>query len=121
VSRHASSSAGRAAALVENESTRANLLLSKELGSWSFIGGIALDLEAQADAPCGGDCGSCDLCQRACPTGALRDGRLDASLCLSYWTTQSKQEIPPGLAAKNPGWAYGCDACQEACPYNSPK
>ncbi len=97
------------------------LLLSKELGSYFFIGGIALNLDAEPDSPAAGSCGSCGLCQKACPTGALKAGALDASLCLSYWTTQAKQEIPPDLAAKNTGWAYGCDVCQEACPYNSRK
>lgn len=97
------------------------LLISKALGSYFFIGGIALNFDAEPDRPCEGSCGACELCREACPTGALADGALDPSRCLSYWTTQAKQEIPPEFAAKNPGWAYGCDACQEACPYNSAK
>lgn len=95
------------------------LLISKALGSYFFIGGIALNFDAAPDSPTAGSCGSCGACRSACPTGALADGALDPSLCLSYWTTQAKQKIPPDLAARNPGWAYGCDVCQEVCPYNS--
>lgn len=94
------------------------ILLSRELGSYLFLGGIALNLELEPDAPVADSCGACGLCLKACPTGALKDGALDANLCLSYWTTQSKEKIPPSLAAKTRGCAYGCDLCQEACPLN---
>lgn len=116
------------------------LLLSRELGSYLFLGGIALNLELAPDAPvddispdngikdelyCAAPrtaerhpCGACDLCIKACPTGALKAGALDPALCLSYWTTQSKEKLPPSLAAKTRDWAYGCDLCQEVCPFN---
>jgi epoxyqueuosine reductase len=94
------------------------LLLSRELGSYFFLGGIALDLKLEQDAPIDDSCGACDLCLKACPTGALKAGALDPALCLSYWTTQSKEKIPPQIAAKTKSWAYGCDLCQEACPHN---
>ncbi|MDD5208775.1 MAG: DUF1730 domain-containing protein [Elusimicrobiales bacterium] len=94
------------------------LLLSRELGSYLFLGGIALNIELEPDAPIVDSCGACDLCLKACPTGALKAGALDAGLCLSYWTTQSKEKIPPAIAAKTCGYAYGCDLCQEACPLN---
>ncbi len=94
------------------------LLLSPKLGSWFCLGGIAFDFELEPDAPIEGDCGSCDRCERACPTGALKGGRLDVGRCLSYWTTHARQPMPPELAAQNAGWAYGCDACQECCPVN---
>ena len=94
------------------------LLLSSELGSYFFLGGIALNLKLDPGAPTADSCGACDLCQKACPTGALKDGALDPALCLSYWTTQSKEKIPPAIAAKTQNWAYGCDLCQEACPLN---
>lgn len=97
---------------------RNTLLISEELGSWFFIGGIALNLEAEPSLPCAGSCGSCDACERACPTGALKGGVLDPALCLSYWTTQAKENIPAGIAAKAGGRAYGCDICQEVCPFN---
>ena len=94
------------------------LLLSRKLGSYFFLGGIALNLAVEPDAPVPDSCGACDLCQKACPTGALKGGSLDPALCLSYWTTQSKEKIPPSLAAKTQNWSYGCDLCQEACPLN---
>lgn len=93
------------------------LLLSPELGSYFFIGGIALNFALDADAPIEGSCGSCEACIRGCPTGALKAGALDANRCLAYWTTQSKEPIPADIAAKA-ACAYGCDLCQEACPYN---
>jgi len=94
------------------------LLVSPELGSYMFLGGIALNLALAPDLPAAGSCGGCDLCVKACPVGALKGGALDAGLCTSYWTTQAKEKIPAALAAKAAGWAYGCDVCQETCPYN---
>lgn len=94
------------------------LLVSRELGSYFFLGGIALNISLEPDAPLTDSCGACDLCLEACPTGALKKGALDPALCLSYWTTQSKEKLPPSLAAKTRGCAYGCDLCQEACPLN---
>ena len=96
------------------------LLVSRELGSWFFLGGIALSLRMEPSAPVPDACGGCDLCEKACPTGALKNGALDPALCLSYWTTQSKEKLPPALAGKTRGWAYGCDICQEVCPLNKP-
>lgn len=97
---------------------RNTLLMSGELGSYFFIGGIALNFELEPDKPAAGSCGACRLCESACPAGALNGGALDAGLCISYWTTQSKEKMPAALAAKTGGFAYGCDLCQEACPLN---
>ncbi|HAT72432.1 MAG TPA: hypothetical protein DCS63_06415 [Elusimicrobia bacterium] len=94
------------------------LLLSRELGSYFFIGGMALNFELKPDTPSEDSCERCDQCVKACPTGALKNGKLDPSLCISYWTTQAKLPIPAGIAEKAKGFAYGCDLCQEACPQN---
>jgi len=94
------------------------LLLSRKLGSYFFLGGIALNLAVEPDAPASDSCGACDLCQKACQTQALSGGALNPALCLSYWTTQSKEKLPASLSANTKGWAYGCDLCQEACPLN---
>ena len=94
------------------------LLVSRELGSYFFLGGIALNFELKPDAPSADSCEGCDLCVKACPTHALQNGRLDAALCTSYWTTQAKLDMPEELAEKTKGFAYGCDLCQEVCPQN---
>lgn len=95
------------------------LLLSREHGSYIFLGGIALNLPLEPDEPAADGCGTCSQCENACPTRALRGGRLDPERCLAYWNTQAKTIIPKEAAARAGGWAYGCDACQEACPVNN--
>ncbi len=94
------------------------LILSRELGSYIFLGGISLNLALAPDAPTEDSCGRCEQCVKACPTKALKDGRLNAGRCISYWTTQSKWKIPEEAARRSGGFAYGCDLCQEACPNN---
>lgn len=64
------------------------------------------------------ECGDCDLCLRACPTGAIKEGReMNSRICLSY-LTQTKNEIPYELREKMGKMIYGCDICQNVCPYN---
>ncbi|MEI7481560.1 MAG: QueG-associated DUF1730 domain-containing protein [Elusimicrobiota bacterium] len=100
------------------------LLISKELGSYFFIGGLALSLDAGHGKSSVQDteqgCGTCGKCAAACPTGALNvSGALDAGLCVSYWTTQSKTAAPEEIIRKSGGYVYGCDICQDVCPYNN--
>lgn len=99
---------------------RNTLLISPSLGSYFFIGGIALNLPLEADMQAAGGCGNCRLCEAACPTKALSGGRLDAGRCVSYWSTQAKAPVPADIASASL-YAYGCDHCQQACPYNQAK
>jgi epoxyqueuosine reductase len=66
-----------------------------------------------------GGCGPCNLCQVACPTGALdRAYSLDANRCLSYWTIEHRGTIPLEFWPHLAKYYFGCDLCQLACPYN---
>ncbi|MFN9068338.1 MAG: epoxyqueuosine reductase, partial [Bdellovibrionales bacterium] len=64
-------------------------------------------------------CGTCQKCMEICPTQALKSPRvLDANLCISYWTIESRK-IPPTEVRKKMGdWLFGCDLCQTVCPWN---
>tara|TARA_B100001939_G_scaffold348236_1_gene374669 strand:- start:16484 stop:17668 length:1185 start_codon:yes stop_codon:yes gene_type:complete len=63
-------------------------------------------------------CGSCRQCLDACPTGALEPYRIEANRCLSYWTIEAREDMPPEIAQNTKHWVFGCDICQEVCPYN---
>jgi epoxyqueuosine reductase QueG len=96
-----------------------SLIINSKHGSYFFIGGIALSIKLKNDKPQASLCADCNLCIKACPTGALGEsGKLDANKCLSYWTTQSKTDLPSSIKEKLGGNIYGCDICQEVCPYN---
>jgi len=94
-------------------------LVSRQFGSWLFLGEIFLALDLEPDAPEVDHCGSCDLCMRACPTNAIPDPyHLDASRCISYLTIEHKQEIGPDLMENMGNHIYGCDDCLAVCPWN---
>lgn len=64
-------------------------------------------------------CGKCNRCIEICPTQAITSPRhLDARLCISYWTVESRQIPSPELRGKFGDWFFGCDACQDVCPWN---
>ncbi len=93
-------------------------LISRDQGSWLFLGELILNMELEYDAPFVEDlCGSCTACIDSCPTQALEDYRIDAGKCISYLTIEHRGELPE---AENDlhGWIYGCDICQEVCPWN---
>lgn len=97
-----------------------SLVLSKELGSYFFIGIILTNIEFEADTKVRDHCGSCVRCLQACPTGAIVQPKvIDSRKCISFWTIEKKtwEEIPEDLNFK--GWVFGCDICQEVCPWNS--
>jgi epoxyqueuosine reductase len=96
-------------------------LITREYGSWVFLGELILNLELDYDAETSEDhCGTCTLCLEACPTGALTEPYvLDSNRCISYATIEMRgPELPAEVAANLDGWLYGCDTCQDVCPWN---
>jgi epoxyqueuosine reductase len=95
------------------------LLLSREHGSWFFLGEIYLNLPLPVDAPQQEHCGSCTRCIDICPTQAIIEPyRLDARRCISYITIELKGSIPAELRPLIGNRIYGCDDCQLVCPWN---
>jgi epoxyqueuosine reductase len=96
------------------------LLLSREAGSWFFLGEVYTSLPLPADAPAGEHCGTCTKCIDVCPTQAIRGPyQLDARRCISYLTIELKSSIPEEFRPLIGNRVYGCDDCQEVCPWNS--
>lgn len=95
-------------------------LITRDYGSWIFLGEILLDAEVdQYDLPFEDDlCGSCTACLEACPTDALTEYQLDARRCISYLTIEHRGELPGEFRDQLHDWIYGCDICQEVCPWN---
>ena len=106
------------------------LLIHPRYGTWLLLGELFTSLSLESDGsrtlrPGSGQairdegCGSCRLCVEACPTDALKgDYTMDASRCLSYYTIESKREIPAEIQEKMGDRVFGCDICMEVCPHN---
>ena len=94
-------------------------LVSREFGSWLFLGLILTTLEIEADAAETDHCGSCANCLDICPTKAFpAPYQLDARRCISYLTIEYDGIIDDGLAAAMGNRIYGCDDCLAVCPWN---
>jgi epoxyqueuosine reductase len=95
------------------------LLINPELGSFTFLAGVAVSLSLETDEPVDDLCGSCTLCIDSCPTGALVDEyELDATRCISYLTIEHRGALPEHQRRQLGDHVYGCDVCQDVCPYN---
>ena len=94
-------------------------LLSRDFGSWLFLGAIFTSLDLPRDERDDGSCGTCRACLDACPTDAFpAPYRLDARRCISYLTIEHKGPIPEEFRGHIGNRIYGCDDCLAACPWN---
>ncbi len=95
---------------------KSTMVLAPGHGPWMLLGSVATDAELPTTAPMVRDCGTCDACIPACPTGAITaPGVLDASRCLARWA-QAPGAIPVAFRGAMGDRVYGCDECLAACP-----
>ena len=96
-------------------------LITRDFGSWVFIGELLLNLELETDGvPVEDHCGTCTLCIEACPTHAITEPYVvDSNKCISHATIELRAPaLPVDVASNLDGWLYGCDVCQDVCPWN---
>jgi epoxyqueuosine reductase len=95
-------------------------LITRNYGSWVFLGEILINIPLDADKPHTEHCGTCRRCLEACPTEAItKPFVVDANLCLAYHTIENRAPSLPAHIQENlQGWIAGCDICQDVCPWN---
>jgi epoxyqueuosine reductase len=95
-------------------------LITREYGSWVFLGEVLTNLALTPDLPHTEHCGTCTRCIEACPTQAITEPFVvDANRCIAYHTIENRSEsIPDSIAPHLHNWVAGCDICQEVCPWN---
>jgi epoxyqueuosine reductase len=94
-------------------------LVSRDLGSWFFIGSVFTTVEFETDTPEIDHCGSCRACLDACPTNAFpAPNQIDARRCISYLTIEHHGPVDEELRPLMGNRIYGCDDCLAACPWN---
>lgn len=93
-------------------------VITRDYGSWVFLGEVLTTLTLTPDSPHTEHCGTCTRCLEACPTDAFpQPFVVDANRCIAYHTIENRAEkLPENIDLK--GWVAGCDICQEVCPWN---
>ncbi|MCQ6276770.1 tRNA epoxyqueuosine(34) reductase QueG [Bacillus sp. V3B] len=96
-------------------------IITPEFGSYVYLGEMITNIPFEPDTPIEDQCGTCNKCIEACPTGALvQGGQINAQSCISF-LTQTKEPIPEEFRDKIGNRLYGCDSCQTSCPENKGK
>lgn len=96
-----------------------SVVVSRQHGSWLFLGALFTAADLPASAPHSDHCGSCRKCLDVCPTDAFpRPYQLDASRCLAYWSVEHAGVIPVAFRAPMGNRVFGCDDCVAICPWN---
>jgi epoxyqueuosine reductase len=95
-------------------------VITREYGSWVFLGEVLTNLDLESDRPHTEHCGNCNRCLQACPTGAITQPFVvDANKCIAYHTIENRtEELPETIKPHLQGWVAGCDICQDVCPWN---
>ena len=95
-------------------------VITREYGSWVFLGEVLTNLKLVPDTPHTEHCGTCTRCLDACPTNAITQPFVvDANRCIAYHTIENRaEELPESIASHLDGWVAGCDICQDVCPWN---